>query len=238
MTCSFDARRRVTGRSDDAALTHRGRADRVPNIDLLQRCTKRRSFGGRRARHLEGTGARSGVPATATARQRSFGSQSQEVRAMGTRLTRRRLVQAGGATAAGLSVAGVPAAWSARAAQASVRIRAAGFVESQEQLQHTIDVLAAYAAQHPDVEIVPRVHRLRLLRRQAGDRGGRRQRAGHDERQRRHHGRVLPPRRPPPPRRVRARPDRSRRLRRGDDHRQHHRRPALRHPERLHRPPP
>jgi multiple sugar transport system substrate-binding protein len=74
---------------------------------------------------------------------------------MGTRLTRRRLVQAGGATAAGLSVAGVPAAWAARAAQASVRIRAAGFVESQEQLQHTIDVLAAYAAQHPDVEIVP-----------------------------------------------------------------------------------
>ncbi|MBA3415302.1 MAG: extracellular solute-binding protein, partial [Chloroflexia bacterium] len=75
-----------------------------------------------------------------------------------TRLTRRRLVQAGGAVgaAAGLSVAGIPAGWrSAGATQAGIRIRAAGFVESQEQLQHTIDVLAAYAAQNPDVEIVP-----------------------------------------------------------------------------------
>lgn len=38
-------------------------------------------------------------------------------------------------------------------AQDPARIRAAGFVESQEQLQHTLDVLKLYDEKHPDIEI-------------------------------------------------------------------------------------
>ncbi len=74
---------------------------------------------------------------------------------MGTRLTRRRMVQAGAAVV-GLYVAGFPLDRQAvRAAQESIKLRAAGFVESQEQLQHTIDVLRAYSEKNPNVAINP-----------------------------------------------------------------------------------
>jgi len=67
------------------------------------------------------------------------------------------MVQAGGAGAAGVYLVG----FSSRrrrpvgAAQDNVEIRAAGFVESQEQLRQTIDVLAAYTEKNPAVAISP-----------------------------------------------------------------------------------
>lgn len=75
-----------------------------------------------------------------------------------SRLTRRRLVQVGGAAvaAAGVGVAGFPVGRrSVGAAQEAIQLRAAGFVESQEQLQHTLDVLKAYTEKNPNVTISP-----------------------------------------------------------------------------------
>jgi multiple sugar transport system substrate-binding protein len=74
---------------------------------------------------------------------------------MSSHLTRRRLWQAGSAAAA-LTL--LPSAAMRRAAlawQDTIEIRAAGFVESQDQLRQTIAVLEAYMAAHPNVVIQP-----------------------------------------------------------------------------------
>lgn len=74
---------------------------------------------------------------------------------MKTRMTRRNALQVGGGVlgaAYGLGIAGRSVGLHARA-QDAAEIRAAGFVESQDQLQHTMDVLARYDELHPDVTI-------------------------------------------------------------------------------------
>lgn len=67
-------------------------------------------------------------------------------------LTRRFVLKAGGAT---LLVGGLSRSRRVRARQDTIQIRAAGFVESQEQLEHTIDALKAYSAKYPNVQISP-----------------------------------------------------------------------------------
>jgi len=67
-------------------------------------------------------------------------------------MSRRFVLKAGVAT---LLIGGSSRYKSARARQETIQIRAAGFVESQEQLQHTIDVLKAYSAKFPNVQISP-----------------------------------------------------------------------------------
>lgn len=67
-------------------------------------------------------------------------------------LSRRFVLKAGGAT---LLVGGLSRSQRVGARQDTIQIRAAGFVESQEQLQHTIDALKAYSAKYPNVQISP-----------------------------------------------------------------------------------
>ncbi len=67
-------------------------------------------------------------------------------------VSRRFVLKAGGVT---FLVGGMSRSQLARARQDTIQIRAAGFVESQEQLQHTIDALAAYSTKYPNVQISP-----------------------------------------------------------------------------------
>ena len=67
-------------------------------------------------------------------------------------MSRRLLVQRG---AAALVLSGFAGGRHASAYQDVIQIRAAGFVESQEQLEHTLQVLEAYSAKFPNVQISP-----------------------------------------------------------------------------------
>jgi multiple sugar transport system substrate-binding protein len=71
---------------------------------------------------------------------------------MALAISRRFVLKAGAAT---LLVGGSTRSRSAQARQETIQIRAAGFVESQEQLEHTIAVLEAYSAKFPNVQISP-----------------------------------------------------------------------------------
>lgn len=75
---------------------------------------------------------------------------------MGRELTRRNVLRLGGGALAGIGALGWSGGrgWRA-AAQDRQRIRAAGFVESQQQLQATLAALVRYGELHPDVEIIP-----------------------------------------------------------------------------------
>ena len=74
---------------------------------------------------------------------------------MNSHLTRRRLWQTGSAAAALTLLPSVALQRGVSARQAAIEIRAAGFVESQDQLRQTVAVLEAYTAAHPDVSIQP-----------------------------------------------------------------------------------
>ncbi|WP_233416808.1 ABC transporter substrate-binding protein [Halovulum marinum] len=63
--------------------------------------------------------------------------------------SRRGFLRGGAALAGGVAIAGMPAL-----AQQVARIRAGGYVESQEQLRQTLAVWEAYSEAHEDVEIV------------------------------------------------------------------------------------
>jgi multiple sugar transport system substrate-binding protein len=67
-------------------------------------------------------------------------------------ITRRHMLKAGAAT---VLFGGLSGTRPARARQEAIQIRAAGFVESQEQLEHTIAALEAYSAKFPNVQISP-----------------------------------------------------------------------------------
>jgi multiple sugar transport system substrate-binding protein len=73
---------------------------------------------------------------------------------MSMKLNRRQVLAGASALAGGAIMAGMGSAGAARAAE-SAHIRFGGYVESQEQLKHTIAVLKAYSDKHPGVEIVP-----------------------------------------------------------------------------------
>lgn len=66
-------------------------------------------------------------------------------------LTRRGMIR-GSAAIAGIGMSGLAAPL---LAQAQVRIRFAGYVESQEQLRQTLAVLQLYSEKNPGVEIIP-----------------------------------------------------------------------------------
>ncbi|MBA2519909.1 MAG: extracellular solute-binding protein, partial [Chloroflexia bacterium] len=75
---------------------------------------------------------------------------------MKSQTTRRRLLQASGGALASVSLLRTGSIGRGAAArQATIEIRAAGFVESQDQLRQTLAVLEAYTAQHPEVAIQP-----------------------------------------------------------------------------------
>jgi multiple sugar transport system substrate-binding protein len=71
---------------------------------------------------------------------------------MARTISRRFVLKVGGAT---LLVGGLSRSRGARARQETIQIRAAGFVESQEQLEHTIAALEAYSEKFPNVQISP-----------------------------------------------------------------------------------
>jgi multiple sugar transport system substrate-binding protein len=67
-------------------------------------------------------------------------------------ISRRNMLKTGAVTAL---LGGLSGTRLARARQETIQIRAAGFVESQEQLEHTIAALEAYTAKFPNVQISP-----------------------------------------------------------------------------------
>lgn len=78
-----------------------------------------------------------------------------------TGITRRGVIRGGAAMAGGLAAAGLrgPRAL----AQDRIRIRFAGYVESQEQMGQTLAVLKLYSEKHPNVEIVPEFTNFRAF---------------------------------------------------------------------------
>lgn len=68
-------------------------------------------------------------------------------------MNRRDALRQGAALLGGAALSGLPL--SSSFAQEKVRVRFAGYVESQEQLTQTLAVLKLYSQKHPNVEIVP-----------------------------------------------------------------------------------
>ena len=82
---------------------------------------------------------------------------------MSMQMNRREVLRHGSALLGAATLSGLPL--SKAASQAKIRVRFAGYVESQEQLTQTLAVLKLYSEKESKRRDYPRIHQFRRLHR-------------------------------------------------------------------------